>query len=130
MVARRTMTAFAVIVTMSLNTVSVATVMGPHQGGPVRTAPDAQLAALLSLYNATGGPHWVNTTGWSSVPRIDPCTAGALSWFGVTCNGTNVTCVLVVLRLVLLHATTRHCNVLTVVPLVFMACFAWQDAAT
>ncbi len=41
--------------------------------------------ALRAFYNATGGPSWVNQTGWTT----DPLTPGA--WHGVTLNNNRVT---------------------------------------
>ncbi len=51
---------------------------------------DSQLAALISLYNATNGTHWANRYGWSGTPPIDPCVTGTSVWSGITCNRTAV----------------------------------------
>jgi hypothetical protein len=89
--------AVVAIIAVAFITVSTAAVMEPQRGdrehaaAPVRTGADSQLSALMSLYNATGGPHWANNAGWSSVPLTDPCITGTSTWFGVACNGTNVT---------------------------------------
>jgi hypothetical protein len=40
--------------------------------------------ALLALYAATGGPNWINNTGWGVTKN--PC-----NWFGVGCLGNRVT---------------------------------------
>ena len=52
-------------------------------GLPATPQPD-QRAALVALYNATGGAGWTKNTGWLSDRH--PCT-----WYGVTCNGDVVT---------------------------------------
>jgi hypothetical protein len=88
------------IIAMALYSVSMAAVMKPHRDDrelagvavPVGTDTDLQvvLSALLSLYSATGGPHWANNAGWSSVPPVDPCTTGTSTWYGITCNGASV----------------------------------------
>jgi hypothetical protein len=43
-------------------------------------------AALLDIYDATGGPGWRNNSNWGT-------PAGACTWYGVSCNadGTKVT---------------------------------------
>ncbi|CUI14209.1 GP46-like surface antigen, putative [Bodo saltans] len=47
--------------------------------------PEAQRAALLELYNSTGGANWVGCgADWGST-TVPPC-----SWFGITCDGANV----------------------------------------
>ncbi len=55
---------------------------------PARGAvPAAERSVLVAFYNATGGAHWSNRTGWLG-------TAGTeCSWAGVRCNpaGTTVT---------------------------------------
>lgn len=45
--------------------------------------PQVECEALVTLYQATGGPGWVEFTGWMVEPT--PCT-----WHGVTCDGSNV----------------------------------------
>ncbi|MBW8875174.1 MAG: pre-peptidase C-terminal domain-containing protein [Acidobacteria bacterium] len=48
---------------------------------PCRAAvPAAQRAALVSLYNATGGPGWTSHDGWLGKPGTE------CSWAGVTCD--------------------------------------------
>jgi Leucine-rich repeat (LRR) protein len=42
--------------------------------------PPAERSALVALYNATGGPHWTNRTGWLGTKGTE-CT-----WSGVRCN--------------------------------------------
>ncbi len=95
-----TMRPIAVVATiaMAFITVAIAAVMEPQRGdrehaaaAAVTAVADLQLSALISLYNATGGPHWANNAGWSSVPLIDPCITGTSTWYGVVCNGANVT---------------------------------------
>jgi hypothetical protein len=49
--------------------------------------PPAQLAALEDLYNATGGPHWYDSTNWL---MGDPCVG---QWVFVTCDAANTTVV-------------------------------------
>ena len=46
----------------------------------------SEKAALVALYQATGGSGWTHQTGWST-PTSDPCTS---SWYGVTCSGSSV----------------------------------------
>lgn len=46
--------------------------------------PAAERAALLDLYDATGGD-WVSDSGWGGVAGSE------CSWFGVTCDGGSVT---------------------------------------
>ena len=63
------------------------------------------VAALVDLYQSTGGQHWNTSTGWLVG---DPCAA---SWFGVTCvtapNCVDVVYVCTSLFLVcLLHCCT------------------------
>lgn len=41
-------------------------------------------AALIALYNATGGANWTNKTGWLGAEGTE------CSWFGVICDGTGV----------------------------------------
>ena len=50
-------------------------------GAPVGTSGAAtDRAALTALYNATGGPNWLDNTGWlTSAPLAD--------WSGITTNG-------------------------------------------
>jgi hypothetical protein len=45
-----------------------------------KTCP-AQIAALVDLYDSTGGAQWSDSTNWKSG---DPCSPSA-TWFGVTC---------------------------------------------
>ena len=40
-------------------------------------------AALLALYDATGGPSWAYAHGWSANASSDPCLD---AWTGVTCD--------------------------------------------
>lgn len=47
--------------------------------------PPAERAALVALYNAAGGSSWTTKTNWNTG---DPCLN---SWYGITCNGSNVT---------------------------------------
>jgi hypothetical protein len=41
-------------------------------------------AALVSFYNATGGPSWINKTGWQNGAAGTNCNV--CSWYGITCN--------------------------------------------
>ena len=43
-----------------------------------------ETSALISFYNATGGPGWLVSSGWSSYPNSDPCVN---LWTGVSCRG-------------------------------------------
>ena len=45
--------------------------------GQQLTGPDADRAALVALYNATGGPNWTNNTNWLSNENVN-------EWHGVT----------------------------------------------
>lgn len=51
------------------------------QAAAVATTEAVQRAALVELYQATGGSSWTISTGWGSG---DPCDA---AWSGVSCNG-------------------------------------------
>ena len=55
----------------------------PAQGA----VPAAERSALMGLYNATGGAHWADRTGWLGAAGSE------CSWAGVQCNaeGTTVT---------------------------------------
>ncbi len=46
--------------------------------------PQAECEALVAIYNATGGDHWIVQTGW--LQTATPCT-----WYGVTCEDGRVT---------------------------------------
>jgi len=48
---------------------------------------DAQYDALIDFFNSTGGPNWVNSTGWGT--NDDPCgrKSGNSAWFGLKCSG-------------------------------------------
>ena len=48
---------------------------------------EVQRAALVELYNATGGPSWLLRAGWADSVPSDPCQD---SWTGVTCNASDV----------------------------------------
>jgi len=50
----------------------------------VDTIPFSECDALVAFYYSTGGNHWKNNTGWLST--YTPC-----DWFGVNCEGGNVT---------------------------------------
>lgn len=41
-------------------------------------------AALISFYNATGGPSWINKTGWQNGTAGTNCNV--CGWYGITCN--------------------------------------------
>ena len=46
--------------------------------------PLAQKESLIALYNATGGPFWINNANWNF--STDPCTP---NWNGVPCDSSN-----------------------------------------
>lgn len=46
----------------------------------------AECDALVSLYNATAGPGWTDSSGWLS--DSDPCT-----WYAITCGADGVTAI-------------------------------------
>jgi hypothetical protein len=48
---------------------------------PAAMLADSQLQALYDLYQATGGPNWINNSGWAS-RNDDPCgrSAGNRPW--------------------------------------------------
>jgi Leucine-rich repeat (LRR) protein len=48
--------------------------------------PDCEV--LINFYNATGGPNWINRTGWGV--DTTPCSG----WFGVLCQGTRVSSII------------------------------------
>ena len=50
--------------------------------------PSGDRDALVTLYNATDGPNWVNNTNWLSDEPLD-------TWYGVTTNagGASTDCV-------------------------------------
>ena len=48
-------------------------------------------AALIALYNSTGGPNWDNNTGWAAGAAGDDCEP--CSWYGITCENDRVVCV-------------------------------------
>jgi Leucine-rich repeat (LRR) protein len=43
------------------------------------TGSHPDFAALMDLYNSTGGPNWTNKTGWGTDCNV-------CGWYGVTCN--------------------------------------------
>ncbi|MCP5047983.1 MAG: hypothetical protein GY940_12475 [bacterium] len=50
-------------------------------------------AALIALYNSTGGDNWTNNSGWKTTPLDADGFAGAGSedsWFGITVSGSHV----------------------------------------
>lgn len=49
----------------------------------VSQIPPAECAALVELYNSTGGASWINRNGW--LETNTPC-----SWYGVNCYGGHV----------------------------------------
>ena len=51
---------------------------------PVVSVADVQHDALMDLYTATNGLQWTDNTDWGSA------TTPYCSWFGVTCSGTAV----------------------------------------
>ena len=48
--------------------------------------PAYEKESLISLYNATGGTFWTDSTNWNV--STDPCTS---LWFGVECGTLNET---------------------------------------
>ena len=59
----------------------------PDAGSPICTVqteiPEIECNALVTLYESTGGPDWVDNTDW--LITITPC-----SWLGVTCSEGHV----------------------------------------
>ncbi len=54
---------------------------------------EARTNALIALYNSTGGPQWLNQSGWL---MGDPCVPDPLGWAGVECTQSspyNILCV-------------------------------------
>jgi Leucine-rich repeat (LRR) protein len=51
----------------------------------VTQIPQIECEALLDFYNSTGGPSWVNDTGWNE-DSISLC-----SWIGVSCENWHIT---------------------------------------
>jgi hypothetical protein len=51
------------------------------QASVVDAQADSQVQALYDLYQSTGGPNWINNTGWAS-QNDDPCgrKAGNSPW--------------------------------------------------
>ena len=49
----------------------------------VTEIPSTECNALVTLYNSTNGPNWLDHTGWLST--LTPC-----SWFGVNCLNNHV----------------------------------------
>jgi hypothetical protein len=47
------------------------------------TTPSGQRAALVELFNATGGQHWIYNDNWLS--ESDPCDVNR-PWYGVSCT--------------------------------------------
>jgi hypothetical protein len=90
----------AIVVSAILSSTIAASVTNKRQADGGFTASSAvavdivrdslQLSALLTLYNATNGPSWLNNTGWNTVPPIDPCITGTSTWYGIICNGGSV----------------------------------------
>jgi Leucine-rich repeat (LRR) protein len=54
--------------------------------------PDAERAALIALYDATGGPQWISSTGWKGAAGTE------CSWSGVECDEAQSTVVSIILR--------------------------------
>ena len=50
---------------------------------------NADWRALMALYNATDGAGWANNTNWGGSEQ-PPCPATGGNWFGVTCDGNQV----------------------------------------
>ena len=59
------------------------------QNSAVQTCTDAstitpdrtmELESLQTIYNETGGDHWLNNTGWMTL-KLDHC-----DWYGITCD--------------------------------------------
>ncbi len=50
----------------------------------VTEIPQTECEALVALYNSTNGTNWSNNTSW--LQTNTPC-----NWYGVTCEGGNVT---------------------------------------
>jgi len=54
-----------------------------NNGAPTSCLPASERAALVALYNSTGGASWTNKTNWLNGDEG--------TWFGVTVTGCNVT---------------------------------------
>jgi hypothetical protein len=51
------------------------------------TIPQDECRALVSFYQSTDGPHWINQNHWLTIDAtISPC-----DWFGVVCENGHVT---------------------------------------
>jgi len=50
---------------------------------PMLAVPESEYAALLTLYEQTGGPDWRSQKGWLT-------DAPVCEWYGVTCEGPYV----------------------------------------
>lgn len=61
-----------------------ASLCAPTGDALARGSVETDRATLVSLYQATGGPNWTRSTGWSS-------SAPLSAWFGVTAEGGRVT---------------------------------------
>ena len=46
---------------------------------------------LKDLYDATDGDSWDNNTGWDFTEVSDPCSSNPSNWFGITCDGGDIT---------------------------------------
>jgi len=47
-----------------------------------QTIPASERAALIAIYNQTGGPNWTKSTNWFGPAGME------CSWYGVSCNST------------------------------------------
>ena len=54
----------------------------PDDPGTAGKTCPAQIAALVDLYDSTGGVQWIVSTNWKSG---DPCSPSA-GWIGVLCS--------------------------------------------
>lgn len=53
----------------------------------VTAIPESECNALVTLYQSTDGPHWLDSTNWLTVnSTLSPC-----NWYGVICNTGHVT---------------------------------------
>ncbi|HET9224415.1 MAG TPA: clostripain-related cysteine peptidase [Roseiflexaceae bacterium] len=95
--ARRTFVHFAVLSMLALLILTYTTprALPMERAGAAPAAsqcdqsaavPPGECAALVDLYSATGGPNWLDRTGWPALASpVAPC-----DWHGVVCAGGHV----------------------------------------
>src|SRR5262245_7859199 len=99
MVVRRRLALFVVMILLALLSVTYAAPPRPNPAystgaksaaagvcAQITAVPPSECAALVELYNATGGPQWADATSWLSLASAaSPC-----DWHGVTCTNGHV----------------------------------------